>query len=380
MKKKAFNYLLFTLAFFSLFFSGIVYAENTSAVPVSIYSIDSGHILHLSGSAGGVGANWYYGVEGDGSADVSLGGGDNPDQGSFYNGLDLETFCVNGSPGDCYIAIYSAGRVLNAEIAYQQFYRIGTNLWVTSSSVNVNSNINWFTSPNWKVVGSQATSTLTPTFTFTYWINPAELTHYNVACVYYRKVNLDNASSTTQEFQHECGGITHSGGGIFSTNLSLENNTLYTYYGTIYGTSTQPYNLDSLHQFLQIGFVEGSQIIPAGWNEPLQENSTSTIGFLGYLNIPSLLKTKVPFAYFFQLTDQLQNLNSIASSSVPVGSFDWYLPGYGTTTVDLFSPNNVRHFLTPTRLAILRNLMVAVTYFSTGWMLYHEAKRKHLLS
>jgi len=107
-------------------------------------------------------------------------------------------------------------------------------------------------------------------------------------------------------------------------------------------------------------------------------------GFLGYLNIPNLLQTKVPFAYFFQLVDTFENLNDIASTSIPTGTISWKwasgTPAQTTVDIDFFSPTTIKYYVTPTYLAILRGIMVAVTYFGTAWFLYHEAKKKHLLS
>lgn len=107
-------------------------------------------------------------------------------------------------------------------------------------------------------------------------------------------------------------------------------------------------------------------------------------GFMEFLNVPELLKTRIPFAYFFQLTDVLQNLDNYATTSIPDAGFDWKWasgsPAEKTLHVDLFSTTTIGALISPTMLGIMRNLMVVVTYFGTAWMLYHEAKRKHLLT
>jgi len=116
----------------------------------------------------------------------------------------------------------------------------------------------------------------------------------------------------------------------------------------------------------------------------LGETATST-GFLAFLNVPELLKTRKPFAYFFQLTSTMQDLDSLSTTTVPIGTFDWKwasgTPAETTIAVDLFSTTTVQSMLSPTTTNILRSLMVAVTYFSVMWTMFHEAKRwKHLMT
>lgn len=110
----------------------------------------------------------------------------------------------------------------------------------------------------------------------------------------------------------------------------------------------------------------------------------SSTNFLSFLNIPELLKTKIPFAYIFQISSSVRS--SVASSSastIPSSSFNinFPIPGVATTTltIDLFSTTTITYFLTPTWVNLLRGIMVAVTYFSLGWFLFHEAKKPRLL-
>jgi len=123
------------------------------------------------------------------------------------------------------------------------------------------------------------------------------------------------------------------------------------------------------------------------WNSTMGSTSTTTgsdTNFLGFLNVPNLLATKWPFAYIFQISQVL--ISEIASSTptaIPSSSFNVHLgiAGHASTTlqVDMFSTSTIAYFLTPTTTSTLRALMVAVTYFSTLWFLFHEAKHKKLL-
>ena len=110
----------------------------------------------------------------------------------------------------------------------------------------------------------------------------------------------------------------------------------------------------------------------------------SDFSLLGFLNIPQLLKTKIPFAYIYQISSTVRSsISSTSADTIPTGSFSWTLPIYGrassTISIDLFSTTTITYFLTPTWVSILRGLMVAVTYFSLGWFIFHEAKHRKLL-
>lgn len=123
------------------------------------------------------------------------------------------------------------------------------------------------------------------------------------------------------------------------------------------------------------------------WNSTMGSTSSTTASdsnFLGFLNVPQLLATKWPFAYIFQISSILiSGIASTSAVSIPSSSFSVHLgvAGHASTTlqVDMFSTSTIAYFLTPTATSTLRALMVAVTYFSTLWFLFHEAKHKKML-
>jgi len=109
----------------------------------------------------------------------------------------------------------------------------------------------------------------------------------------------------------------------------------------------------------------------------------STTSLLSFLNVPHLLATRVPFAYIYLVSSAISSSISTTSASViPSGSFSvhWKVPNFATTTIniDMFSTSTITYFLTPTYLSLLRALMVAVTFYGTGWYLFHRAKDPNL--
>jgi len=102
--------------------------------------------------------------------------------------------------------------------------------------------------------------------------------------------------------------------------------------------------------------------------------TATTTSFGQFLNLPYLLQTRAPFAYFFQVSSILKNLqNTSAYSTTTVGAFSWYLPGYGTSTVDLFSPTTVNTLLPSGIRDFWRGIMVAVTYMMCAFYLFRRS-------
>jgi len=109
----------------------------------------------------------------------------------------------------------------------------------------------------------------------------------------------------------------------------------------------------------------------------------SSTNLLGFLNVPELLKTKVPFAYLFEIAPVLRSFSASSSpSSISDSTFDITLPVHNGTTslpITLFSTSTVGQFLPSGVLVGLRALMVAVTYIGTGMFLFHDARAKRHL-
>lgn len=121
-----------------------------------------------------------------------------------------------------------------------------------------------------------------------------------------------------------------------------------------------------------IGATVGTSTLPSETN------------LLSFINVPYLLQTRVPFAYFFQIAEVVRVAisSSTIAATIPSATFSVEFPtGNSTTTieVDMFSTSTITYFLTPTWVDLLRTLMVAVTFAATGLFFFHEARsKKHL--
>jgi len=408
MKKNSVKYIFLTFAFFSLFFCSKIYASSFAGTVLLDGNTDmdfssNSAVYPTTGCITGSSTTgrcvtffqFYRGIYPDTS--VQLGG-----YGYLWNWTGLTSFStVSGTNLDGTIANTDGNYWVNISFGqcagsnpcpstgdnlFVSFQRIDGN-WYTNNSpattTSLTSSISFFTSPNWHSPSSNATTTLSATFTFPYFILGDELPHYQEACLIYSKFRSDNASSTLNAPSSVCDVISSSGNKTFSHVVTLEDNSLYSYYGIILGTSTQPFNTKTITSILQTGVVTGSGIVPAGWVENLNENATSSSGFLSFLNVPALLETKAPFAYVPQFISQLQQLDNNPSYAFPSSAFQWkFASGTSvsqTYTIDLFSTTTITRFLSPTYVAILRGFMVVVTYFSTIWFLYHDAKKRHIV-
>jgi len=93
-----------------------------------------------------------------------------------------------------------------------------------------------------------------------------------------------------------------------------------------------------------------------------------------------LLQTKVPFGYFFEAKDAITaGVSSSSTTPIPSGTFSVSIYGFGTTTVDMFSTTTVGYFLTPSRVSLLRGIMVAVLYIEFVYLLYHRGRSQKII-
>jgi len=105
----------------------------------------------------------------------------------------------------------------------------------------------------------------------------------------------------------------------------------------------------------------------------------STTNFLSFLNVPTLLETKKPFAYFFQAKDAIQNgLAYGATTTIAAGTFGVFIHG-ATTTVDMFSTSTIAVFLDDSTVSFLRGIMVAILYAEFIYALYFRAKSHKII-
>jgi len=113
--------------------------------------------------------------------------------------------------------------------------------------------------------------------------------------------------------------------------------------------------------------------------------SSTTPSFSDYVNVPELLKTKVPFAYLYQFVTMLQDTSSIpsatstsltlsfisqnASTTVPASFYN------SLTNVEMFSTSTVTDLMPQNVIDLLYALQVAVIWLSVAFTCYHVGMR-----
>ena len=110
---------------------------------------------------------------------------------------------------------------------------------------------------------------------------------------------------------------------------------------------------------------------------------TSTIpnatDLLSFLNVPTLLQTKIPFAYFFQIASGIKDgITSSSTTAIPTGNFIWKGIN-GTSTIDMFSTTTIGYYLSPTIINAWRTLLLVVLIIEFGYNVYNRAKHHSLI-
>lgn len=157
----------------------------------------------------------------------------------------------------------------------------------------------------------------------------------------------------------------------FYKNVNLTYNGNYTAQATLYNSST---GSSTLSNTINFGLNSTSTMAELGLTA-----STTDSFLLGFLNVPELVKTKVPFAYIFQIATALQTaIATTSTSNISTGSFNIKIGNNATTSVDMFSSSTIKYFFTDTYINIFRGLEVASLWVALAWFLYHDAKSKKL--
>jgi len=132
---------------------------------------------------------------------------------------------------------------------------------------------------------------------------------------------------------------------------------------------------------LQAFTSEASTSVPFDANFGNATSSlTANFNFLQFLNVPTLLQTKVPFAYIFQIAEGIrEGASSTNSTAIPSGRFLWAGIGGATSSIDMFSTTTIGYYLSPTLINLWRGFLLVVLYVEFGYALYIRAKSKNLL-
>lgn len=222
---------------------------------------------------------------------------------------------------------------------------------------------------SYEPINNFTTASTTVTFTATVYISSTGAT----STVNWDMWNYDQADHRTLSFE------------VYPVGTTTVSTTTVMTTGFWASTIDLRQNNGSLYDSIPTGFT----VISSASGRTGFEVSTSTTvdqnNFLSFLNVPNLIRTKVPFAYMIQMAQIINNsIASTSTSTIPSGTFSWSLPitANASTTyqIDMFSTSTIGYFLTPSQISIIRGIMAAVVWISLGMYLFHDARdKRHLI-
>ena len=116
--------------------------------------------------------------------------------------------------------------------------------------------------------------------------------------------------------------------------------------------------------------------------DPFVPDVTATSTFNRLLDIPYLLKTKIPFSYAYGVYELFKTFPTATSSSVGSIVVDFSgttTPSYLQATfsdITLFSTSTVSSYLSPTLISLIKALITATIWAGVGMHLYSMATRE----
>jgi len=165
--------------------------------------------------------------------------------------------------------------------------------------------------------------------------------------------------------------ILASGFSTVSTTTSVTANHFHMWRAYLKDTSTGSYIYSNWNSFEVVGSSASSSPLLSG-----NDYATSTNGFLEFLNVPELLKTKAPFAYLPLMWNTLTQTSGIATSTVATSTMSFVMASstsfQQTITIDFFSETVFRRFLSQDLINLLRGLLATLIYAGTLWYIYHD--------
>jgi len=173
-----------------------------------------------------------------------------------------------------------------------------------------------------------------------------------------------------------------------STTICTTDKT-YTYQAILYDGQypNQQYPLkDSTSTSLIYPYQGTSTIFANSYTEQFYSGTlgtsslTATTSFLSFLNVPDLLRKRIPFAYIFQIADGIyEGINSSSTGEIPSGNFVWHNTQNGTTTFDFFSKNTIETYLSPSIISLWRALLLAILTIEFGYAIYRRTKAHKII-
>jgi len=223
--------------------------------------------------------------------------------------------------------------------------------------------------------GNLSTST-TVVFSFEYFFNDStSFGLFDTVAIEITDLTSGNATPTT------IGNKTINSSGIttYTTNAILNAGHLYLWRPTIFSSTGASTQLYGDYSSLDIVFRSASSTpyTSATIGTSTLPNATN---FLSFLNVPNLLVTKIPFAYFFQIADGIrQGISTTTNTQIPSGTITISGLRGASTTVDMFSTTTIGYYLTPTMVSLWRAFLLVILYIEFGYALYLRASHKGLI-
>jgi len=113
------------------------------------------------------------------------------------------------------------------------------------------------------------------------------------------------------------------------------------------------------------------------------EDKEGSLSFLGFLNVPELLKTKAPFAYLPLVWNSFTNLNSIATSSLATTTMSFTLASgtsaQKTISIDFFSQTTFKKYFNDSMISLFRNLEKYVVFAGTLFYIYNDLRKRKVV-
>jgi len=167
----------------------------------------------------------------------------------------------------------------------------------------------------------------------------------------------------------------------FTRRLSYE--STYTFSAALYDSVNDVYTSFSAPVQFALGSSTTPPVIDYGYASSTFGTSTLVAAgdFLSFLNVPALIRTKIPFTYLWQSYDLITEItqSNVTAASIPVGTITYKLPTQATSTFVAFSTSTITYFLTSDKISLLRTLMAAVLYVATLVSIYHIVRHSHII-
>jgi len=226
------------------------------------------------------------------------------------------------------------------------------------------------------------TTTPSTSVSFKYDIFTATSSPYSQTCAVITDINTLVQTET-------CGSLLFSGATSISLSKTLTSGHAYTWYADLRATSTALRVQSANYTFYVVSKTGFEFEDIDGLESPLDLHTSSTsassTSFIDYVNIPKLLRTKIPFAYIYQFGTLLLHLDDIpaaqntalrltfvasaASSTLPAGLYS------SLSNVEMFSTTTATKLIPSSVLSVLYLLQVAVIWVGVAFTCFHIGTR-----